>query len=131
MGPNILNSRNTLADLKGLKGNIICTMADVQRDVLRPPHGTTPAAVINIRIKLRSLNIFNEKGDGPYRGFGYLSLFSDPINSTGVVLGSWGCLLLPRGYIHVYDHNIQTSSSLKPLGQSKPKFMWNIVRKEE
>ena len=27
----------------------------------------------------------------------------------------WGCLLLPRGYIHVYDHNIQTSSSLKPL----------------
>ena len=22
----------------------------------------------------------NEKGDGPYRGFGYLSLFSDPID---------------------------------------------------
>ena len=21
----------------------------------------------------------NEKGDGPYRGFGYLSLFSDPL----------------------------------------------------
>ena len=33
---------------------------------------------------------------------------------------SGGCLPLPRGYIHVYDHNIQTSSSLKPLGQSKP-----------
>ena len=28
-----------------------------------------------------------------------------------------GCLPLPRGYIHVYDHNILTSS-LKPLGQS-------------
>ena len=27
---------------------------------------------------------------------------------------------MPRGYIHVYDHNIQTSSSPKPLGQSKP-----------
>ena len=31
------------------------------------------------------------------------------------------------GYIHVYDHNIQTS--LKLLGQSKPNFMWSIVRK--
>ena len=28
-----------------------------------------------------------------------------------------------RGYIHVYDHNIQTSSPLKRLGQSKPNFM--------
>ena len=36
----------------------------------------------------------------------------------------------PRGYIHVYDHNIQTSS-LKPLGQSKPNFMWSILRKSE
>ena len=35
---------------------------------------------------------------------------------------------LPRGYIHVYDPNIQTFS-LKPLGQSKPKFTWIIVRK--
>ena len=34
-------------------------------------------------------------------------------------------------YIHVYDHNIQTSSSLKPLGQSKPNFMWSILRKSE
>ena len=31
-----------------------------------------------------------------------------------------GCLSLPRGYIDVYDHNIQTSSSLKPLSQLKP-----------
>ena len=28
-----------------------------------------------------------------------------------------GCLPLPWGYIHVYDHNIQTSTSLKPLYQ--------------
>ena len=42
-------------------------------------------------------------------------------------------LPLPRGYIHVrvYDHNIQTSSSLKPLGQSKPNFMLIILRKRE
>ena len=33
-------------------------------------------------------------------------------------------------YIHVYDHSIQTSS-LKPLGQSKPNFMWSILRKSE
>ena len=38
-----------------------------------------------------------------------------------------GCLPLPRGYIHAYDHNIQTSS-WKPLSQSKPHFMWSIVR---
>ena len=32
---------------------------------------------------------------------------------------------------HLYDHNIQASSSLKPLGQSKPNFMWSILRKRE
>ena len=31
------------------------------------------------------------------------------------------------GYIHVDDHNIKTSSSLKLLGQSKPNFMWSIL----
>ena len=29
----------------------------------------------------------------------------------------------PGGNIHVYYHNIQTSSPLKPLGQLKPNFM--------
>ena len=29
----------------------------------------------------------------------------------------------PQGNIHVYYHNIQTSSPLKPLGQLKPNFM--------
>ena len=29
----------------------------------------------------------------------------------------------PRGNIHVYFQNIQTSSPLKPLGQSKPNFI--------
>ena len=47
------------------------------------------------------------------------------------ILGPGGWLPLPWGYIHVYDHNIQTSSSLKPLGQSKPNFMWSILRKRE
>ena len=35
----------------------------------------------------------------------------------------------PRGNIHVYYHTIQRYSSLKPLGQSKPNFMWSILRK--
>ena len=35
------------------------------------------------------------------------------------------------GAIYVYDQNIQTSSSLKPLGRSKPNFMWSIFRKRE
>ena len=44
------------------------------------------------------------------------------------ILSPGGCLPLPRGYIHVYDHIIQTSS-LKRLGQSEPNFMWSILRK--
>ena len=28
-----------------------------------------------------------------------------------------GCLSLPHGYIHVYDHHFQRYFSLKPLGQ--------------
>ena len=42
-----------------------------------------------------------------------------------------GCLPLPRDYIHIYDHNIQTSVSLKQLGQLKPNLMWSIARKGE
>ena len=36
-----------------------------------------------------------------------------------------GCLPLPRGYIHVHNHYFQTSSPLKPFGQSMPNFMWS------
>ena len=38
-----------------------------------------------IKLKPRSLKSsehINEKGDGPYRGFGYLSLFIDPTDLT-------------------------------------------------
>ena len=58
-------------------------MDDVRGDFLGPPHGTTPAAVIAKKMKLRSIksseHIF-QKGDGPYRGFGYSSLVSDPLD---------------------------------------------------
>ena len=43
----------------------------------------------------------------------------------------WGGLPLPRGYIHVYFHNNETSSPLKPLGQSKPNFIWSILGRGE
>ena len=33
-----------------------------------------------------------------------------------------GCLPLPRGYIHVYDHYYQTSSPLKTAWSIKAKF---------
>ena len=36
-------------------------------------------------------------------------------------MSSGGCLPPPQGYIHVYDHNIRRSSSLKPLGLIKAK----------
>ena len=35
------------------------------------------------------------------------------------------------GNRHVYYHNLQRSSSMKPLGQSKPIFIRNIYRKWE
>ena len=34
-----------------------------------------------------------------------------------------------RGNIFVYFHNIQSSSPLKQLGQSKPIFMWSTLKK--
>ena len=37
----------------------------------------------------------------------------------------------PGLYTCIYNHNIKTSSSLKPLGQLKPNFMWSIVRSGE
>ena len=54
-------------------------------DFLGLPQGTTPAAVIAVivKIKLRSFKSsehINGKEDGPYRGFDYLSLYSDPID---------------------------------------------------
>ena len=44
-----------------------------------------------------------------------------------------GCLPLPQGYIHVYGnhYHFQISFSLKPLGQSKPNFMWSLLWKGE
>ena len=46
--------------------------------------------VTHVIIKLRSFKSsehINEKGDEPYRGFGYLSFFSDPID-----LATWSLL---------------------------------------
>ena len=58
-------------------------MDDVRGDILGPPHSTASAVVIAIKKELRSFKSsehINEKGDGPYLGFGYLSLFSDPVD---------------------------------------------------
>ena len=52
--------------------------------VMHGDHQSTKKNNYNkIKIKLKSFKSsehINEKGDGPYRGFGYLSLFSDPID---------------------------------------------------
>ena len=49
-------SQNTLAYLKGPKGNIIYTMDDVRGDLLGPPHDTNPAAVIANKNKTEILS---------------------------------------------------------------------------
>ena len=41
-----------------------------------------------------------------------------------------GAIYLYMAIIHVYDHNIQTSS-FKPLSQLKPLFMESIVWKKQ
>ena len=41
------------------------------------------------------------------------------------------CLHLPWGYIHVYDHHLQGSFSLKLFGQSKSNFMRSLLGKAE
>ena len=99
MGPNILNvdyilvhESNSIINFRFLripsliskdqKENIISTVDDVRRDFMGPPHGTSPAAVIENKntTEFKSSEHINEKGDGPYHGFGYLSPFSDPID---------------------------------------------------
>ena len=63
-----LISQNSIADLKGPKQNINCTMVDVRGDVLRPPHGTTPAAVKSNKNKkrdpLRAMKTFTRRKVG-------------------------------------------------------------------
>ena len=46
-------------------------------------------------------------------------------------LAPWSHLLPSRGNIHVHYHSIQTSSSLKFLGQSKTTFKESIYKKGE
>ena len=46
-------------------------------------------------------------------------------------MSSEGCLPPPPGYIHVYDHNIQRSSSLNHLANQSQTFLRSIVRKGE
>ena len=53
------------------------------------------------------------------------------INDSETQLAPGAHLPPPRGNIHVYYHSIQTSSSLKPVRQSKSNFIWSIYRKGE
>ena len=55
-------------------------MDDVRVGFSGPPHGTALAAVIGIKLRSFKSSEHNEKGDGSYRGSGYFSLFSDPID---------------------------------------------------
>ena len=63
-------------------------MDDVRGHFLGPPHGITPTAVIANKNKTDHKEHINEKSDGPYRGFGYLSPFSDPLVKRNTVFFS-------------------------------------------
>ena len=58
-----------------------------------------------------------------------LTCLNNTVNENNLTPG--GCLPLPQGYIHVYDHHFQTSSPLKPLGQPKPNFILSLLGKGE
>ena len=47
---------------------MICTMDDARGDFLRPPHGTTPAAVIANKNKLRSFKYQSHQANGRQTG---------------------------------------------------------------
>ena len=69
LGIRLLNTQNLLSLSTNKRSNNLNDYRDISAQLL-----------VNT-IKLRSLKSderINEKGDGPYRGFGYLSLFSDP-----------------------------------------------------
>ena len=62
-------------------------MVDVRGDVLRPPHGTTPAAVkSNIKSEMRSFksneNIHKKEG-----GSGTVPLLTDRLDMTSLLTG--------------------------------------------
>ena len=84
---------------------MICTTDGVRGDFLRPPHGKTPAAVIEIKINVRSFKSseqINEKGDGPYRGFSYSTVqgdFHQPAHPRGRFLRA------PRNPAHLSAYN--------------------------
>ena len=65
-----------------------------------------------IKIKLRSFksseHIF-EKGDGPYRGFGYSSLVSDPLD-----LATWSQRELQ--YFFIFSRLVDTKTSIIKMG---------------
>ena len=55
-------------------------MDDVREDILGPPHGTKPDTVIAKKNTKNRDPLREGDGDGSCHGFGYLSLFSDPID---------------------------------------------------
>ena len=67
--------------------------------------------LIIIQIKMRSFNSskhINGKNDGPYRSFGYLSLFSDPLD-----LGKWSKIELL--YFSTFNRIVHTKTNIEFL----------------
>ena len=73
-------------------------MVDVRGDVLRPPHGTTPAAVkSNIKSEMRSFKSnenIHKKEDGSYYvvSANKASSVTQPVKSLGGSSANFGCL---------------------------------------
>ena len=86
------------------------------KDVLHKKSGTS---LNNLSSKLR------EHGR-------HAMLFSspEPLGSQGeLIVYQWSGVRRPS--VVVVVHNAQTSSSRKPLGRSKPNFMWSLLGKGE
>ena len=118
-------------------------------DFLRPPHGTTPSAVItNKNKKLRSFKSkenIRKAEDGPYLGFGYKSLNlsqkvkrtsspkgndrspeSHQVNSSNLLEKKWGHYLLHYKSMVVFCKGSRAANSVV-CGSIWSKFEINVI----
>ena len=101
-------------------------MVDVRGDVLRPPHGTTPAAVkSNIKSEMRSFRInenIHKKEGGSY----YVWVkFSSEVHNRSLRSTSENLLYVPKPNMELYRNSLAYSGS--KIWNSIPEHIRNAI----